>query len=93
MKEEKKLTIDNFMSHYLRFSARQAGVSISYCPDSGRFIYNAYCIEIEKLKELYSVEYEFLEDALDLINSEFQTWELIAYDKGQSGCGSCSNKK
>ena len=28
------------------------------------------------MKELFTVEYDFLDDALDMINSEFGSWEI-----------------
>jgi hypothetical protein len=44
-------------------------------------------------KELCTVEYEFLEDALDTINADFGTWELKPFEaESKSGCGSCVAK-
>ena len=92
MKEEGKITEENFQSHFLRFQKRQAGVSLVFCPEASQYSYNAYCIEGELLKELFSVEHEFLDDALDMINDEFSSWELVSYEQKKSGCSSCSAK-
>ena len=85
------LTLDNYTSTVLVFRDRQAGVSEVYDPDEQRFYYNAYCLEKKLLKELYTCEYEFLEDALAVINGEFGTWQTESFDK--KGCGSCAAKK
>ena len=76
----------------MRFETRQAGISFVYCPDKDSYSYNAYCLEMELLKELYSKEFDFLDDALEHINSEFETWELVPYEKEKSGCSSCVAK-
>lgn len=86
------LTSENFSDSFLRFGDRQAGISLVYCPDEERFFYNAYCVEAKILKELFSVEHLYLEDALETINSEFANWELISFDQ-KKGCDSCVAKK
>lgn len=86
-----QLNEDNFMEACLRFRERQAGVGVVFCPDEEKYFYNAYCLETKLLKELMSVEYEFLDEALEFINEEFSTWELEKFDK-DSGCGSCAAK-
>lgn len=92
MKEEYQITEENFETHYLRFEKRQAGVGLVYCPEKEAYSYNAYCLEKELLKELFSVEHEFLEDALQMIHEEFGSWELVPYEKQKSGCSSCAAK-
>jgi len=83
---------DNYDHHYLRFQDRQAGVSLTYCQEETRFYYNVYCIDLVSLKELFSVECEFLEDALELVHHEFGTWELVSYEKKKEGCSTCVAK-
>lgn len=92
-KTQWQLTEENYESDYLRFQDRQAGVSLVYDPYEERYYYNAYCVEMKLVKELFSVEYRFLEEALETINDEFGTWELVSFDKKKSGCGSCVAKK
>ncbi|MDD9950459.1 MAG: hypothetical protein OXT67_02735 [Zetaproteobacteria bacterium] len=92
IKSKWKLNESNYDSHYLRFQERQAGVSLVFDPDKELYYYNAYCIEMKLLKELFTVEYTFLEEALETIDAEFGTWELTPYDKKKSGCGSCAAK-
>jgi hypothetical protein len=87
-----KLTLDNYTSNYLQFQDRQAGVNVVFSPDDDRYYYNAYCIETKLLKELMTVEFEFPEDAIEMINCDFATWELKDFDTKKSGCGSCSAK-
>lgn len=86
-----KLTTENFQTTVLNFRDRQAGVSIVFDGELERFFYNAYCIETKLLKELYSCEFDFLEDALDLINAEFGTWQKQELEDPK-GCGSCIAK-
>lgn len=86
-----KLTEENFEHTILQFRDRQAGVSLVFDPFSQRYFYNAYCIEAKMLEELFSCEYEFLDEALNVVNSEFATWEKVDLDK-KSGCGSCVAK-
>ncbi len=86
-----KLTETNYDSSVLVFRDRQAGVSEIYDPESGTFSYNAYCLEKKLMKELFTCEYDFLTDALEVINEEFGSWDLESFDK--KGCGSCVAKK
>ena len=86
-----KLTESNYDHSVLVFRDRQAGVSEIYDPESGAFSYNAYCLEKKLMKELYTCEFDFLTDALEVINAEFGSWELEDFD--QKGCGSCVAKK
>lgn len=86
-----KLTNENYSHSVLRFRDRQAGVSEVFDPSDEKYAYNAYCIEITLLTELYSCEFEFLEDALAAVNQEFGQWELVDLG-GKSGCGSCVAK-
>lgn len=90
-----QLTSDNYSYKVFRFDDRQAGISLVYDPIDEAFAYNAYCVEITLMKELYSSEFEFLEDALEHVNQEFGTWQLAEFgqESEKSGCGSCANKK
>lgn len=87
-----QLNDQNFMEKVYRFQDRQAGVSLIFDPDDNIFTYNAYCLETHLMKELFTVEQEYLEDAIDLINAEFGSWELVELAKKSSGCGSCAAK-
>ena len=87
------ISVENYDKKFLKFESRQAGVSEVYSPDNQKFSYNAYCLESEKLVELLSVEYDYLEDAIKTVNEEFGTWELVPYEVEKSDCGSCGNKK
>ena len=91
MTKENALTIDNYTHSVLVFRDRQAGISEVFDPEENQFAYNAYCLEKKLMKELYTCEFAFLDDALEHINSEFGTWELESFDK--KGCGSCVAKK
>ena len=83
------LTEENYQEKAYEFRDRQAGVSIIFDPKSESYTYNAYCLEKKLMKELFSVEHDYLQDALDQINQEFGTWDLT--DLGEkSGCGSWS---
>ena len=86
-----KLTDENYVHSILQFRDRQAGVSEVYDPETDAYSYNAYCIEATLLTELYTCEFEFLEDALVAVNDEFGQWELVDLG-GKSGCGSCVAK-
>ena len=86
------LTEDNYTFSVLVFRDRQAGVSEIYDPESECFTYNAYCLEKKLVKELFTCEYDFLTDALEVINEEFGTWEVQTFDKNK-GCSSCAAKK
>ncbi len=88
-----KLTSENYQTNFLRFRDRQAGIGLVYCPDEQMFWYNVYCIETKLLKELVSVEFEFLEDALEMVNEDFATWDLGSFEEKKAGCGSCVAKK
>lgn len=87
------LSEENYTERAYFFRDRQAGVSVIFDPESDCFSYNAYCLELVLQKELYTVEFEFLADALDLINDEFGTWEIRDLAPQSSGCGSCVAKK
>lgn len=86
------LTFDNFMQSVFRFHDRQAGVSLIFDPDTQLFTYNAYCLETKIMKELFTVECDYLDDALKLINDEFGSWDLVDLSEKSSGCGSCVAK-
>jgi hypothetical protein len=87
-----KITEDNVQEKAFRFRDRQAGVSLIYDPLRSAYSYNAYCLETKIMKELFSVEFEFLEEALELINDEFGSWELVDLGEKSSGCSSCVAK-
>lgn len=89
---KQRLTIDNYLTSVFRFRDRQAGVSIIYDPDAELYTYNAYCLETEIMKELFTVEHDYLEDALELINQEFGNWELVDLAEQKSSCSSCVAK-
>lgn len=89
--EVAKLTTENYTYNVLRFRDRQAGITEIYDPQADTYSYNAYCLETKLVKELFTCEYDFLEDALHCINEEFGTWELESFDK--KGCGTCAAKK
>ena len=40
------------------------------------------------MKELFTVEFDFLDDALQLINDEFGSWEIDSLGTEKSECGS-----
>lgn len=84
------LTPENWEHSYLQFQDRQAGVSLVYSAEEDCYYYNAYCLEMKILKDLLSVEFDFLSDALSFINNEFHTWTLKEH--GESGCSSCAAK-
>lgn len=92
MNTEMKLNQENYQSSYLEFQDRQAGVSLVFDPFKNRYYYNAYCVESKILKELFTVECDFLEEALQTVHLEFGQWELKNHDKKDSGCGSCAAK-
>jgi len=82
------LNEENFLDVYYRFQHRQAGVSISYCPEKKFYLYNAYCIDIEQMNELLSYEYSDLDSAIEVVKEEFGHWPLFFYQK-PSSCGKC----
>ena len=85
------LTVDNYTTTVLVFRDRQAGVSEVFDPDTGTYSYNAYCLEKKLLKELYTAEYDFLDDALGAINGEFGNWATESFEK-KKGCSDCVAK-
>jgi len=89
---ETSLTADNYLNKAFRFQARQAGVSLIFDPHNEHYTYNAYCLETEIMKELFTVEHDFLEDALELVNQEFGNWELVDLGEEKTGCSSCAAK-
>ena len=84
------LTATNFLHSCLMFEQRQAGIAVIYCYLTEQYIYHAYCLETKLLKDLVSVEFDDLTDAIQYINDEFSSWELTSFDQG--GCGSCHAK-
>lgn len=82
------LDCDNFLDKVLQFRDRNAGVSVIYDPDEDCHSYNAYVVETSLMKELWSQEFENVEEALDKINSEYGTWDLKSLIE-ESGCQSC----
>ena len=88
----KQLNDENYLTSAFKFRDRQAGVSIIYNPDDDSYTYNAYCLETKIMKELFTVEYEFLDEAIQTINDEFGTWELVDLANKKSSCGSCVAK-
>lgn len=89
---ELKLTPDNYLHTALRFRDRQAGVSVIYDPTTKRYTYNAYCLETQLMEELFTCEYEDLDEALAVVQSEFGTWEVFDLTEKKSGCSSCVAK-
>jgi hypothetical protein len=90
-KQNEPLNDENFLTNVLKFRERQAGVAVVFDPTTERYSYNAYCVETALLKELFTCEFDFLDDALNLINAEFGSWELSSLEK-QSGCSTCIAK-
>ena len=88
-----KLTEENFTDNAFTFRDRQAGVSVIYDEINDQYSYNAYCVETKLLKELFTCEYDYLEEALKTINDEFGTWDFTPLStKAKQGCGSCAAK-
>jgi len=87
-----KLDQSNFEVKAYRFRDRQAGVSLVYDPDNESYTYNAYCLETLLVKDIYSREFGYLEDALDHVNDEFGTWDLTDLISSKKGCDSCVAK-
>lgn len=90
--EKAKLDAENYTHSVLVFRDRQAGVSEIFDPIDNAYSYNAYCLEKKLVKELFTCEYEFLEDALHVVNEEFGTWDMESFEVDK-GCGSCAAKK
>jgi len=86
-----QLTAENFTYQTYRWGDRQAGVSLVFDPSNERYYYNVYCLELKLLKELFTCEYEFLDDALTCINDEFGNWQLESFEQ-KKDCGSCAAK-
>ena len=74
--EANTITEDNYSYSYYNFEDRQSGISLVYSPSKKSYLYNVYCIEQTLLKELFTVEYDFLEDA---INNVLDTWILASF--------------
>ena len=91
-KEFQMLTDENFPTHAFTWRTRQAGISVVFDGENEQYSYNAYCIETKQLKELFTCEYDFLEDALVVINQEYGNWELSELSPEKTGCGSCAAK-
>lgn len=85
------ITAENFTYSNFHWNTRQAGVSLVFDPDRDRYVYNAYCVETKILKELFTCEYDILEEALDVINSEYSNWEFKSIEE-KGGCGNCHAK-
>lgn len=85
------LTHENYSHTVLVFRDRQAGVTEIFDPETSSYSYNSYCLEKKLLKELYTREFDFLEDALADINEEFGNWQSESFDK--KGCSTCVAKK
>ncbi len=86
-----KITQQNYSDSVLVFRDRQAGVSEIYDPHTSSYTYNAYCLEKKLIKELWSSEFDFLEDAINRVNEEFGSWEIENFEP-KKGCGSCVAK-
>ena len=91
--QKQTLTTENYTHCYYCFRTRQAGISEIYDPKSETYAYNSYCLEQELTKEIYSVEFNFLEDAIEHINEEFGNWEFRDLSLKKQECGSCDNAK
>jgi hypothetical protein len=90
--DKEKLTEENYYYSFFKFNDRQAGVSLIFSPEEEHYLYNSYCLETKRLNEIFSVESEFLSEAIDLINNEFGGWELVSLKEKQSGCSTCVAK-
>lgn len=86
-----KINDENYANTVLIFRDRQAGVCEIYDPFEEKYSYNAYCLEKKLLKELWSKEFDYLEDAIESVNEEFGTWEKEEFEE-EKGCGSCVAK-
>jgi hypothetical protein len=88
---EPKITSANYRDTVLVFRDRQAGIGEVYDPETETYTYNAYCLEKKLLKELWTSEFSYLDDALGRLNEEFGTWEKEDFEE-EKGCGSCVAK-
>ena len=68
------------------------GVTEIYDPVAKCYRYNSYCLEQKLLKEIYSQEFDFLDDALGHSNLEFGNWEFQDLSLKKPACGSCANR-
>ncbi len=87
-----RLTAQNYGWCSFKFRDRQAGVTEIYDPLAKCYRYNSYCLEQKLLKEIYSKEFAFLDDALTHTNGEFGNWEFQDLSLKKPACGSCANK-
>ena len=87
-----QLTTQNYSWCFFKFRDRQAGVAEVYNPHTQHYRYNAYCLEQKLLKEIYTQEFDFLEDALEHTNLEFGNWEFHDLSLKKPACGSCANR-
>ena len=86
-----KLTPHNYGWCVFKFRERQAGVTEIYDPGAECYHYNSYCLEQKLLKEIYTREFAFLDDALEHSNREFGNWEFQDLSLKKPACGSCAN--
>ena len=87
-----KLTAQNYSWCFFKFRDRQAGITVIYDPAAASYHYNSYCLEQKLLKEIYSKEFTFLDDALAHTNLEFGNWEFQDLSLKKPACGSCDNR-
>lgn len=85
------LNAENYETKALRHLDRQAGVSVIYDPDKDLLIYNAYCLELKTLKELFSRECACLDEALAIVNEEFGGFTLVELAVEEPERGGCSS--
>lgn len=83
------LTSSNFLHSYLCFQDREAGVSAIYCNQEQRYHYHAYCLETKLMRDLVSIEFNNLEEAISYINDEFASWSLKNFQPDKKGCSNC----
>ncbi len=86
-----KLTTQNYGWCFFKFRDRQAGVTEIYDPAAECYHYNSCCLEQKLLKEIYTREFAFLDDALEHANLEFGNWEFQDLSLKKPACGSCDN--
>lgn len=86
-----KIDSSNYTYKVFMFEDRQAGIGLVYDPFSEKFNYNVYCLETKLMKEIYSEEFNFLDDAIEHVHDEFGQWKLTEFQE-ESSCGSCSAK-